>query len=200
QLSELPNSYMIEIFEWTVTARTGPMLSAARCDALQASLGIPYPEMMFGNNLLQIKHHMSGWTYTFRSEDALSGVKSGPLKDGDRGVEVGYADAWLKSWTGADSQIPLLQMVATKPYDWTYSTSYAGTTRGWELHSGHPPTLQRALLDSHCQALTSGSDLNLFYTEIPLFNNELHDNSASHLLVCAVRLTLPNHASFQTRH
>ncbi|KAH9018181.1 hypothetical protein EDB85DRAFT_2013079 [Lactarius pseudohatsudake] len=54
--------------------------------------------MMFGNNLLQIKHHLSGWTYTFRSEDTLSGVKSGPLEDGDRGVEVGYADAWLKSW------------------------------------------------------------------------------------------------------
>ncbi|KAH9032852.1 hypothetical protein EDB85DRAFT_2274901 [Lactarius pseudohatsudake] len=98
------------------------MLSAAQCDALQASLGIPYP-MMFGN----ICYRSS----TIRADGhTLSGVKSGPLEDGDRGVEVGYADAWLKSWTRADSQIPLLQMVATKPYDWTYSTTYAGTTRG----------------------------------------------------------------------
>ena len=53
--------------------------------------------MMFGYNLLQIKHRPSGWTYSFRVEDALKGVKSGVLEDGDGGVKVGYADAWLKS-------------------------------------------------------------------------------------------------------
>ncbi|KAH9022745.1 hypothetical protein EDB83DRAFT_2658841 [Lactarius deliciosus] len=35
------------------------------------------------------------------------------LEGGDGGVKVGNASAWLKSWTGADSRIPLL-MVATK--------------------------------------------------------------------------------------
>ncbi|KAH9039550.1 hypothetical protein EDB85DRAFT_1928741, partial [Lactarius pseudohatsudake] len=59
-----------------------------------------------------------------------------------------YAHMYLSRRTRADSQIPLLQMVATKPYDWTYSTTYAGTTRD------------------------------------PLFDNELHDDGASHLLVC----------------
>jgi type 2A phosphatase activator TIP41 len=97
KLSESPNSRAIEIFDWTVTARTGPISNAARCDALQASMGIPLPEMLFGHNLLQIKHRQTGWTYGFRVEDALRGVKSGPLEDGDGGVKVGYADAWLKS-------------------------------------------------------------------------------------------------------
>ncbi|KAH9020041.1 hypothetical protein EDB85DRAFT_2006410 [Lactarius pseudohatsudake] len=41
-----------------------------------------------------------------------------------------YAHMYLSRRTGADLQIPLLQMVATKPYDWTYSTTYAGMTRG----------------------------------------------------------------------
>ena len=97
KLFESPNSRAIEIFDWTVTAHTGPISSAAHCEALQASLGIPHPEMMFGYNLLQIKHRPSGWTYSFRVEDALKGVKSGALEDGDGGVKVGYADAWLKS-------------------------------------------------------------------------------------------------------
>ena len=97
KLSESPNSRAIDIFDWTVTARTGPISSAAHCDLLHASLGIPLPEMTFGNNLLQIIHRPSGWTYAFRVEDAIRGVKNGPFEEGDGGVKVGYADAWLKS-------------------------------------------------------------------------------------------------------
>ncbi|KAH9007870.1 hypothetical protein EDB85DRAFT_2165146 [Lactarius pseudohatsudake] len=36
-------------------------------------------------------------------------------------------------------------------------------------------------------AKLSRPDPILFYAEIPLFDNELHDNGASHLLFCAVR-------------
>jgi hypothetical protein len=97
KLSESPNSRTIDIFDWTITAKTGPISSAHHCDTLQASLGIPLPEMTFGYNLLQITHRSSGWTYAFRAEDALRGVKNGPLEDGDGGVKVGYAEAWLKS-------------------------------------------------------------------------------------------------------
>jgi type 2A phosphatase activator TIP41 len=97
KLSESPNSRAIEIFDWTVTAQTGPISSATHCDALHASLGISLPEMTFGGNVLQITHRPSGWTYAFRAEDALAGVKNGPLEAGDGGVKVGYADAWLKS-------------------------------------------------------------------------------------------------------
>jgi type 2A phosphatase activator TIP41 len=97
KLTESPNSRSIEIFDWTVTAETGPISSATHCDALHAALKIPLPEMMFGSNLLRITHRPTGWTYAFRTEDALKEVKNGPLEDGDGGVKVGYADAWLKS-------------------------------------------------------------------------------------------------------
>jgi type 2A phosphatase activator TIP41 len=97
KLSESPNSRAIEIFDWTVTAQTGPISSATHSDALHASLGIPLPEMTFGSNLLRLTHRPSGWTYAFSVEDALKGVKNGPLDAGDGGVKVGYADAWLKS-------------------------------------------------------------------------------------------------------
>lgn len=184
KLSESPNSRAIEIFDWTVTAQTGPISSAAHCDALQASLGIPHPEMMFGNNLLKIAHRPSGWTYAFRVEDALRGVKSGPLADGDGGVKVGYAEAWLKSRTGADSQIPLPQMVATKSYDWTYTTTYAGSLD--DAGSGNARWIPGEPSNPHHSIPIdelSRPDPILFYAEIPLFDDELHDNGASHLLV-----------------
>jgi hypothetical protein len=97
KLSESPNSRAIEIFDWTVTAQTGPISNATHSDALHAALGIPLPEMTFGSNLLRITHRPTGWSYAFRVEDALKGVKNGPLGAGDGGVKVIYADSWLKS-------------------------------------------------------------------------------------------------------
>lgn len=98
KLSESPNSRTIEIFDWIITARTNPISNAAESDALQAALqNMPLPEMTFGNNSLEVEHKPSGWKYTFATEDGLKAVKNGELAEGDGGVKVGYADAWLKS-------------------------------------------------------------------------------------------------------
>ncbi|KAI0290080.1 type 2A phosphatase activator TIP41 [Multifurca ochricompacta] len=184
KLSESPNSRAIEIFDWVITARTGPISSATQCEALHASLGIPLPEMAFGDNLLRITHSPSGWTYAFRVEDALRGVKNGPLDDGDGGVKVGYAEAWLKSRTSPDSQIPMPQTVSTKPYDWTFTTTYAGSlenagSSNAQWIPSEPSNSQHAIPIAEL----SRPDPILFYAEIPLFEDELHDNGASHLLV-----------------
>lgn len=97
KLLESPNSRTIKILDWTITASTNPISNAGECDALQSSLGIPLPEMTFGNNILSIIHHPSDWKYSFNALDALRCVKAGELGQGDGGVKVGYADAWLKS-------------------------------------------------------------------------------------------------------
>lgn len=98
RLLESPNSRTIEIGPWTITASTNPISNAGQCDALQAAIGgVPLPEMTFGSNSLELEHKESGWRYSFKTEDALKGVKNGELEDGDGGVKVGYADAWLKS-------------------------------------------------------------------------------------------------------
>lgn len=96
-LKESPNSRTIEINDWLITASTNPISNAGESDALQAKLGLPLPEMTFGNNYLTLEHRGSGWKYAFCTGDALGGVKNGELKEGDGGVKVGYADAWLKS-------------------------------------------------------------------------------------------------------
>ncbi|KAI0065699.1 TIP41-domain-containing protein [Artomyces pyxidatus] len=177
KLSESPNSRTIEIFDWTITASTNPISSATECDALQALLGIPLPEMTFGRNTLELRHAPSGWEYVFRTEDALKGVRNGVMGDGDGGVKVGYADAWLKSRTDPNSQLPLPTTAPTKPYDWTYTTTYAGHeligtewTPAGEEHAIPIAELTRP-------------DPILFYAEIPLYEDELHDNGSSQLLV-----------------
>ena len=98
KLLESPNSRTIEIGVWEITAKTNPISNATECDALQASLsGLPLPEMTFGNNSLELIHKPSGWSYSFTTKEALQGVRNGELLEGDGGVKVGYADAWLKS-------------------------------------------------------------------------------------------------------
>lgn len=97
-LQESPNSRAIQIGEWVITARTNPISNAGELDSLQANVGgMPLPEMTFGSNMLELEHKASGWKYIFDTEEALKGVKNGELTEGDGGVKVGYADAWLKS-------------------------------------------------------------------------------------------------------
>ena len=98
KLTESPNSKSITIGEWIITARTNPISNAQELDNIQNNLsGIPLPEMTFGNNSLALEHKASGWKYQFNTEAALRGVKNGELAEGDGGVKVGYADAWLQS-------------------------------------------------------------------------------------------------------
>ena len=201
KLSETPNSRTIEIGDWIITAKTNPISNASECDALQASLsGIPLPEMTFGNNSLELLHKSSGWNYAFTTDHALRGVKNGELVDGDGGVKVGYAEAWMqsryvvkdhsshrvalsRSRTGPTSQTPMPKTVPTKPYDWTYTTTYSGhetaqsSSFNWE--PGHPENSSHSIPIAEL----TRQDPILFYAEIPLFEDELHDNGASHLLV-----------------
>jgi len=184
-LKESPNSRTIEIGEWVITARTNPISNAGELESLQASVGgIPLPEMTFGNNNLELEHKASGWKYAFDTEMALKGVKNGELIEGDGGVKVGYADAWLKSRTGPSPQLPMPETVPTKLYDWTYTTVYPGheiprspESIVWQSADTNNP--------SHTipMAELTRQDPILFYAEIPLYEDELHDNGSSHLLV-----------------
>lgn len=97
QLHESSNTRGITINSWHITASTNPISNASQLDALHQSLGFPLPEMTFGNNYLELEYKPGRWSYRISTPDLLSGVKNGELQDGDGGVKVGYADAWLKS-------------------------------------------------------------------------------------------------------
>ncbi|KAF9226881.1 TIP41-domain-containing protein [Gyrodon lividus] len=189
-LSETPNSRTIEIYDWVITASTNAISNATECDALQAALGFPLPEMTFGNNYLSLEHRSSGWGVMFDAKGALLGVKGGELVEGDGGVKVGYADAWLKSRTDPGTSLPLPTTVTAKPYDWTYTTMYPGhhpcsdESPGGQSNSGKwteadPDNPNHSIPLSEL----TRPDPILFYAEVPLFEDELHDNGSSNLLV-----------------
>jgi type 2A phosphatase activator TIP41 len=90
---------------WTIVVENHPMSNAVQLDALDAELKMHLPEMTFGANRINLKHRPSGWQYEFSTEDALRGVKNGPLEEGDGAVKVKHADEWLKSRYVLDSSI-----------------------------------------------------------------------------------------------
>ncbi|KAF8806313.1 TIP41-domain-containing protein [Phlegmacium glaucopus] len=191
KLTESPNSRSIEIYDWFITASTNPISNAPECDAIQSSLGIPLPEMIFGNNYLTLEHRPSGVNYSFTAQKALKGVKKGELVEGDGAVKVGYADKWLQSRTDPFSLTPMPKTVLTKPYDWTYTTTYPGhfdqddpdatptslSHPSWQPADAENPSNVIPLAE------LSRQDPILFYAEVPLFEDELHDNGASSLIV-----------------
>ena|SRR3984957_9788899 len=212
KLSESPNSRSIDIYGWTVTASTSPISNAPELDALQTYLGFPPPEMTFGNNYLSLEHPPSGWKYSFTTGRALKQVKNGPLGEGDGGVKVGYADAWLQSRyessslplqrsidallrTNHGSILMMPETVETRPYDWTYTTTYAGTSSSpfEDASVSSSTTWSPADPDnpSHSIPLAelTRTDPILFYAEVPLYEDELHDNGSSNLLVRIVSIT-----------
>ncbi|KAH7103070.1 type 2A phosphatase activator TIP41 [Auriculariales sp. MPI-PUGE-AT-0066] len=184
-VTQTDTEHAIDYAGWRVLTTTYPISNAGQLDALQASLGIPLPEMTFGSNALTLTHIASGWKLTFDTAHALSGVKNGPLVDGDGGVRVDYADAWLKSRTDPNSQTPMPKTVETKPYDWTYTTTYSGHSAPqsvvWQAASPSEPSHTIPLAE------LTRRDPILYYAQTTLYEDELHDNGSS-LVLCRVRV------------
>ncbi|KAG8988531.1 hypothetical protein FRB90_002693 [Tulasnella sp. 427] len=175
----------IEIQGWTIKSTSLPISNATEIDEMQEALhGLPIPEMPFGNNSIILRHGDSGWEYSLTALAALSGVKLGEPGPGDGGVKVGYAKEWMQSRLEPNSETPMPETSPTKDYDWTYTTTYPGKETAqssphlkWTPADPEDPT--------HCIPLAqlSRRDPILYYAEILLYEDELHDNGSSRLVV-----------------
>jgi hypothetical protein len=107
---------------------------------------------------------------------------------------------FAESRTDPSSAFMMPQTVATKPYDWTYTTTYPGglepSNNSEETLTGgeeEPKEFKWIAADPEDpsqkipMAELTRPDPILFYAEIPLFEDELHDNGSSALLVRIVR-------------
>jgi type 2A phosphatase activator TIP41 len=121
-------SQSITIEGWTVTSIKRPISSSAECDQLALDLGIPIPEMTFGNNAVSIKGP-KGWKCEFTTREALDAVD----KTGSQGITVSYSEQWnrtrLASWRMLKFRARNSEDIngIAKPYDWTYTTPYRGS-------------------------------------------------------------------------
>lgn len=151
--------------QWKVTTRKQPILKAEPIEQLSKEIGIPIPEMIFGDNLVAIEHVKSGWTIGFNARDALDRVS----KTEEGMLQVAIADAWKKDREHNDD---IKQVV--KPFDWSYSTDYRGTTHpGSSTGEWQPSDSSRHPVRAD---LLSKPDPILFFDSVDLYEDELADN------------------------
>ena len=158
---------------WAISTRKQPILKAEPIEDLNQRLGIPIPEMIFGDNLVAVTHVPSGWTLEFNAGDALDRVS----KTEEGMLQVAVADEWKK---GRSHQEEVKQVV--KPFDWSYSTDYKGTVHGegeWRTSDQNKHPIRTDLL--------SRPDPILFFDTVDLYEDELADNGIA-LLSIKVRM------------
>ncbi|KAI0816354.1 TIP41-like family-domain-containing protein [Xylaria sp. FL0064] len=104
---------------FVISARKLPISKAGPIEAMEKDLGIPVPEMIFGDNLVSVAHAPTGWRIEFNARDALDAVD----KTGANMLQVAYAGEWSASREQTSAGI----REVVRPFDWSYSTTYKGT-------------------------------------------------------------------------
>lgn len=117
---------------WTVTTHKLPILMSGEIDTMNRQLGIAPPEMIFGNNSVEVSHE-SGWTIKFTALDALSLVD----KTAESMLKVSYSDSWQRMRERVHENIKEI----VKPFDWTYTTNYKGSINIANSQVGYIPPL-----------------------------------------------------------
>jgi type 2A phosphatase activator TIP41 len=79
-----------------ISARKLPISKSDPIDKMSESLGIPVPEMIFGDNIVAIEHIKSGWRLEFNAYDALDRVD----KTDKNMLKVAYSQEWTASRYG----------------------------------------------------------------------------------------------------
>lgn len=76
-----------------ISARKLPISKSGPIDEMSKQLGIPVPEMIFGDNMVSIEHLASGWRLEFNAYDALGQVD----KTDKNMLKVAYSQEWSSS-------------------------------------------------------------------------------------------------------
>ncbi len=76
-----------------ISVRKLPISKSGSIDEMSKKLGIPVPEMIFGDNMVSIEHLGSGWRLEFNAFDALDRVE----KTDKNMLKVAYSKEWSSS-------------------------------------------------------------------------------------------------------
>ena len=165
---------------FVISSRKLPISKSGPIDEMSAKLGIPVPEMIFGDNEVRVAHEPSGWSISFNAFDALDLVD----KTGRDMLQVAYAGEWSQSREKTSAGIKEV----VRPFDWSYSTSYKGSVSPGSAGGGGPGG-ERGKLDLQPGStpipleLLKRRDPILFNDEVILYESELDDNGISMLSV-----------------
>ncbi|XP_066257184.1 TIP41-like protein [Euwallacea similis] len=127
-------------------------------------LDLPHlPEMVFPRNILTVVHP-NGGRIEFNTLEALKKVCSSNLP-----IQVACSEAWKESRSAEHLEQKI------KPFDWTFSTDYSGTLSK-EAHIEET----NEIIDME---MLKQKEKILFYHEMTLYEDELHDNGISSLTI-----------------
>ncbi|TWW74317.1 TIP41-like protein [Takifugu flavidus] len=153
---------------WKVTASTNHIMKSKDIERLADEMNMPsLPEMLFGDNVLRIIH-TDGYGIEFNAIDALKIVNKM-----EHAVKVACAQEWQESRMDSEHSKEVL-----KPYDWTYTTDYRGTLIGEDMQIQVTKTTERIDLEK-----LKAREQIMFFDEVLLFEDELHDHGVSMLSV-----------------
>ncbi|KAF4788378.1 TIP41-like protein [Turdus rufiventris] len=153
---------------WKLSAARTHIMKSSQAERLADELHMPsLPEMMFGDNVLRIQHD-NGFGIEFNATDALKCVNNcqGMIK-------VACAEEWQESRSETEHSKEVV-----KPYDWTYTTDYKGTLLGDTEKLKVVPTTEHI----NTEKLKAREQI-MFFEEVLLFEDELHDHGVSSLSV-----------------
>ncbi|XP_006806829.2 TIP41-like protein [Neolamprologus brichardi] len=125
------------------------------------------PEMLFGDNILRIQH-TDGYGIEFNAVDALKRVSNM-----EHSVKVACAQEWQESRAESEHSKDVI-----RPYDWTYTTDYRGTLTGESMQIQVSETAERIDMEK-----LKAREHIMFFDEVLLFEDELHDHGVSMLSV-----------------
>ncbi|KAF9132523.1 hypothetical protein BGW39_011875 [Mortierella sp. 14UC] len=166
----------VAIQDWTVLSHKTSILNSQEIDTASADLGIPIPEMIFGNNFLSVEHKPSGFKLEFKALPALAMVDQSSTSSDL--IKVSYAREWFEKRSMANHE-HITDVV--KPYDWTYSTKYNGSiaSSNSNLDNHHQLKFVPTTEESIDIEQLKRPDPILFYDENILFEDELADNGSA---------------------
>ncbi|XXG96612.1 hypothetical protein Hte_002900 [Hypoxylon texense] len=150
---------------FVITSRKLPISKAGPIDAMERSLGIPVPEMIFGDNVVGVRHLPTGWAVEFGAYDALDAVD----KTDRNMLQVAYA----RSWSASREQTSAGIKDVVKPYDWSYSTTYRGTVTSTPLPPPAAPSF--ASTPTHTPAPTATTTATT--TDTPADNTDTKEEA-----------------------
>ncbi|KAI8047050.1 TIP41-like family-domain-containing protein [Gilbertella persicaria] len=157
----------ISLNNWHITSKKASICSSNEMEKIQKDFGLPPPEMVFGNNRVTVQH--DDLKIEFNAYDALALVDTSSTSS--EKIKVAYSDEWTRKSSANHTDIKDV----VKPYDWTYSTSYRGTTMTvFETHE------EESMVD--IEHLKKQEPI-LFYDENILYEDELADNGTAILTV-----------------
>jgi type 2A phosphatase activator TIP41 len=132
--------------------------------------------MVFHKNTLTLEHG-NGATLTFNPLEALKRVRNEKLD-----IKVSMSEEWHESRSSDQTKEKV------KPFDWTFSTDYHGTSNDKFVIEPTDMKIDKFKLMVKEQIL--------FYNDLTLFEDELHDNGTS---VCSVKIVSCSKAHYRSR-